>query len=111
MNCPVDCDRRSLRQAGKRVNHISHMWESYRRTLRPWQRPCKSGLADSCASGAESLTLPAYARKLGISSSSLHRMEMGEQNVTLKTLEQLLKRLNCRIVDVFDDLEMRSKAD
>ncbi len=57
------------------------------------------------------LTLPAYARKLGISSSSLHRMEMGEQNVTLKTLEQLLKRLNCRIGDVFDDLEMRSKAD
>ena len=57
------------------------------------------------------LTLPAYARKLGISSSSLHRMEMGEQNVTLKTLEQLLKRLNCRIVDVFDDLAVRSKAD
>ena len=51
------------------------------------------------------LTLPAYARKLGISSSSLHRMEMGEQNVTLKTLEQLLKRLNCRVRDVFEDSE------
>jgi DNA-binding Xre family transcriptional regulator len=49
------------------------------------------------------LTLPAYARKIGISSSSLHRMEMAEQNVTLKTLEQLLKRLNCQIADVFDD--------
>ena len=49
------------------------------------------------------LTLPAYARKIGISSSSLHRMEMGEQNVTLKTLEQLLKRLNCGIADVFGD--------
>ena len=53
------------------------------------------------------LTLPVYARKLGISSSSLHRMEMGEQNVTLKTLEQLLKRLNCRFADVFDDRELR----
>lgn len=53
------------------------------------------------------LTLPAYARRLGISSSSLHRMEMGEQNVTLKTLEQLLKRLNCRIVDVFEDPGLR----
>lgn len=49
------------------------------------------------------LTLPAFARKLGISSSSLHRMEMGEQNVTLRTLEQLLKRLNCRVSDVFDE--------
>lgn len=49
------------------------------------------------------LTLPAYARKLGISSSSLHRMEMGEQNVTLKTLEQLLKRLKCRARDMFEE--------
>jgi DNA-binding Xre family transcriptional regulator len=48
------------------------------------------------------LSLPAFARKLGISSSSLHRMEMGEQNVTLKTLEQLLKRLKCNVSEVFE---------
>jgi DNA-binding Xre family transcriptional regulator len=48
------------------------------------------------------MTLPAYARKLGISSSSLHRMEMGEQNVTLTTLERLLKRLKCSAADVFN---------
>ncbi len=48
------------------------------------------------------MTLSAYARKLGISSSSLHRMEMGEQNVTLTTLERLLKRLKCNAADVFD---------
>jgi transcriptional regulator with XRE-family HTH domain len=49
------------------------------------------------------LSLPAFARKLGISSSSLQRIEMGEQNVTLKTLELLLKRLKCRWSDVFND--------
>jgi len=48
------------------------------------------------------MSYPEFARKLGLSSSSLHRMEMGEQNVTLKTLEHLLKRLNCRVSDVFD---------
>ena len=48
------------------------------------------------------MTLPAFARKLGISSSSLHRMEMGEQNVTLTTLERLLKRLKCSAADVFN---------
>ena len=48
------------------------------------------------------MTLPAFARKLGISSSSLHRMEMGEQNVTLTTLERLLKRLKCNAADVFN---------
>jgi DNA-binding Xre family transcriptional regulator len=49
------------------------------------------------------MTLPVYARKLGISSSSLHRMEMGEQNVTLTTLERLLKRLKCSAADVFSN--------
>jgi len=49
------------------------------------------------------MTLPAYARKLGVSSSSLHRMELGEQNVTLKTLELLLKRLKCNAAEVFNN--------
>lgn len=49
------------------------------------------------------LSYPAFARKIGISSSSLHRMEMGEQNVTLKTLEYLLKRLKRSVSDVFAD--------
>lgn len=48
------------------------------------------------------MSYPAFARKLGVSSSSLHRMEMGEQNVTLKTLEWLLKRLRCSVAEVFD---------
>jgi len=47
------------------------------------------------------MSYPAFGRKLGISSSSLQRMEMGDQNVTLKTLEHLLKRLQCDVNDVF----------
>jgi transcriptional regulator with XRE-family HTH domain len=49
------------------------------------------------------MSYPAFARKLGISSSSLHRMEMGEQNVTLTTLEHLLRRLKCSVSEVFPD--------
>jgi transcriptional regulator with XRE-family HTH domain len=49
------------------------------------------------------LSYPAFARKLGVSSSSLHRIEMGEQNVTLKTLEFLLKRLKCDVTDIFHE--------
>jgi DNA-binding Xre family transcriptional regulator len=49
------------------------------------------------------MSYPAFARKLGVSSSSLHRMEMGEQNVTLKTLEHLMKRFRCSLSDLFDD--------
>ncbi|HZL78136.1 MAG TPA: helix-turn-helix transcriptional regulator [Candidatus Limnocylindrales bacterium] len=49
------------------------------------------------------MSYPAFARKVGISSASLHRMEMGGQNVTLKTLEHILKRFKCSMSDIFDD--------
>ena len=42
-----------------------------------------------------------FSRTLGISNSSLNRMEQGEQNVSLKTLEVLCKRLKCDISDLF----------
>ena len=49
------------------------------------------------------LTYQQFARKMGISDSTLHRMEMGEQNVTLKTLEQICVRLKCRVLDLFGE--------
>ena len=49
------------------------------------------------------LTYQQFSRKTGISDSTLHRMELGEQNVTLKTLEQLCGRLNCSITEIFED--------
>jgi transcriptional regulator with XRE-family HTH domain len=47
------------------------------------------------------LTYQQFSRKVGISDSTLHRLEMGTQNVTLKTLEQLADRLKCRISELF----------
>ena len=42
-----------------------------------------------------------FAKKLGVSKSSLNRMEIGDQNVSLKTLERLCARLKCDVVDLF----------
>ena len=47
------------------------------------------------------LTYAQFARKTGLAESTLHRMELGEQNVTLKTLEQICDRLKCGVVDLF----------
>ncbi len=49
------------------------------------------------------LTYQQFARKLGVSDSTLQRLEMGEQNITLKTLEQILERLKCRVSEVFQE--------
>lgn len=49
------------------------------------------------------LTYVQFARKTGLSDSTLQRLEMGEQNVTLKTLEQIVVRLKCSVSDIFED--------
>jgi putative transcriptional regulator len=49
------------------------------------------------------LTYAQFARKIGISDSSLQRLETGEQNVTLKTLEHLVNRLKCTVSDIFPE--------
>jgi len=43
-----------------------------------------------------------FARKLGISQSTLARLEGCSQNVTLKTLQQITKALKCNVEDLFE---------
>ena len=42
-----------------------------------------------------------FSRRVGISKSTLHRLELGEQNVTLDMVEQVLAKLKVRLSDVF----------
>ena len=42
-----------------------------------------------------------FAKKLGISNASLNRIENRVQNVSLRTLETLCRRLDCDIADLF----------
>ena len=44
-----------------------------------------------------------FARRLGISASTLFRLETGEQSVTLGKLEDVLKRLKSGVRDVFPE--------
>lgn len=48
-------------------------------------------------------TLRQFAVKTGLSIATLQRLEIGRQNVTLDTLEQVLRRLRVGIRDVFRD--------
>jgi transcriptional regulator with XRE-family HTH domain len=42
-----------------------------------------------------------FAKKLGMTQSSLFRLENGQQSLTLKKLQQILDRLSANITDVF----------
>jgi transcriptional regulator with XRE-family HTH domain len=44
-----------------------------------------------------------FSKKIGLNSSSIHRIEQGEQSITLRSLEMILKRLKLSVLDVFRD--------
>ena len=44
-----------------------------------------------------------FAKRIGVSKSSLNRMEIGEQNVTLATLENLCAHLKCDVSDLLSE--------
>jgi transcriptional regulator with XRE-family HTH domain len=48
-------------------------------------------------------TLRDFGREAGLSSSTLQRLELGEQNVTVDTLEKVLRKLKVSVRDVFRD--------
>ena len=58
-------------------------------------------LADYLRKQRGDKSLLAFARKLGISDSTLQRLEIAEQNITIDTLEQIVDRLKCDLSDVF----------
>lgn len=49
------------------------------------------------------MTYAQFAKRLGISDATLHRLEMGQQNVTLRTIELLTDRLKCKVADLFEE--------
>jgi len=48
-------------------------------------------------------TFQQFARKIGLSDSTLQRIEMAEQNVTIDTLQHIVNRLRCSVSDIFRD--------
>jgi len=48
-------------------------------------------------------TFAAFAKKLGVPPSTLHRLESAQQSVTLGKLEQIMKRLKCSLGEIFEE--------
>jgi len=44
-----------------------------------------------------------FGKKIGISNTTLHRMERGEHHLTLYKLETVMSRLKIKLGDVFPD--------
>lgn len=49
------------------------------------------------------MTLKQFSRKSGLSLSTLSRLESQSQNITVKSLQQLVNRLGCDVQDLFKE--------
>jgi transcriptional regulator with XRE-family HTH domain len=49
------------------------------------------------------MSYAAFGKKVGISHTTLHRIERGEQHLTLDKLETILGKLRIRLSDVFPE--------
>jgi len=47
------------------------------------------------------LTFAEFSRKVGLPPSTLHRLEAGRQSITLRNLQLIMRRLKCRLWDIF----------
>jgi len=47
------------------------------------------------------MTFADFSRKLGLPPSTLHRLEQCQQSITLRGLQQIMKRLKCGLQDIF----------
>lgn len=61
----------------------------------------KQQLADFLRAQRGEMTYAQFSRKVGLSPSSIQRLEIGQQNITIDGLQTILDRLKCRITDVF----------
>lgn len=49
------------------------------------------------------MTYEQFARKLGITKTTLFRIENGQQSITLRVLQQIVEKLKVDVADVFRD--------
>ena len=49
------------------------------------------------------LSYAKFSKRVGLPPSTLHRLEMCEQSITLSRLGQIMKSLKCAVSDIFRD--------
>jgi putative transcriptional regulator len=77
------------------------MWDALPAMLHSVPRKLRSQLGAFLKQKRGEMTYAQFSRRIGISKSTLQRLEQGEQNITVDTLEQLLGKLSAGMSDVF----------
>jgi transcriptional regulator with XRE-family HTH domain len=79
------------------------MWDTDERTLSTCATSSEDNSRTSCGESEAAKLSRNFPAKVGLSDSTLQRIEMMEQNVTIDTIQQIVKRLGCRVSDIFPE--------
>lgn len=77
------------------------MWDAPEAMLPGVPRNLRTQLGAFLKKQRGEMTFAQFSRRIGVSKSTLQRLEQGEQNITVDTLEHLLSKLSARISEVF----------
>ena len=67
------------------------------------QRHLDRQLAKFLRKARGNLSYADFAKKVGVSHTTLHRIERGEHHITLDKLETILEKLKIHLRDIFPD--------
>jgi len=79
------------------------MWDVLAAMLANVPRKLRSQLGAFLRQKRGELTYSQFSRRIGISKSTLQRLEQGEQNITVDTLEHLLSKFSAGMSEVFPE--------
>ena len=79
------------------------MWDALKAMLPVVSRKLRTQLGTYLRKQRGELTFAQFSRRIGVSKSTLQRLEQGEQNITVDTLEHLLSKLSAGMSEVFPE--------
>ena len=81
------------------------IWNEFRRSLRAVPSSLETQLGKFLRPRCGGMTFAQFSKKLDLPPSTLHRLEQGAQSITLRGLQQIMRRLKCGLAEIFPDEE------
>lgn len=81
--------------------HLFRIWNAIARSVRGVPAKLETQLGRFLRTQRGEMTYAQFSKKLGLPPSTLHRLEQGAQSITLRGLQQIMRRLKCGLADIF----------
>ena len=81
--------------------HLFRIWNDIAGSVRGVPASLETQLGRFLRARRGEMTFAQFSRKLGLPPSTLHRLEQGAQSITLRGLQQIVRRLKCGLSEIF----------